>query len=68
METSAPRTGARGPLLILNLADVDSNGVQGWLVRDVRFEFAFNLRHACSLAGFRLYGLAVIGLRERRPE
>jgi hypothetical protein len=44
-----------GPLVILNLTDADSDGVQERLVPDARFEFAFNLRHACSPAGFRLY-------------
>lgn len=44
-----------GPLVILNLTDADNDGVQEWLVLDAHFEFAFNLCHACSPAGFRLY-------------
>lgn len=39
----------------LGLNDADGDGVQEWLVLDARFEFAFDLCHACSPAGFRLY-------------
>ena len=35
--------------------DVDNDGAQEWLVVDARFELAFNLCHACSPGGFRLY-------------
>jgi hypothetical protein len=35
--------------------DVDNDGVQERLVVDARFELAFNLCHACSPGGFRVY-------------
>jgi hypothetical protein len=35
--------------------DVDYDGVQEWLVFDARFEFAFNLCHACSPTAHRVY-------------
>ena len=35
--------------------DVDGDGVQEWLVYDVRFEFAFGLCHACSPIAHRVY-------------
>ena len=41
--------------VILDLIDADADGVQEWLVLDARFEFAFDLCHACSPAAFRLY-------------
>lgn len=37
------------------LADVDGDGTTEWLVGDVRWEFAFDLCHACSPHGTRIY-------------
>jgi hypothetical protein len=41
--------------VVLDLTDVKDDSLLEWLVLDARWEFAFDLCHACSPVGFRLY-------------
>ena len=53
---SAPSEDRLGDKFALgSLTDVDNDGLLEWVVGDARFEFAFDLCHACSPSAVRLY-------------